>query len=153
MRSMRRLLYMAMTVLLVLAVTAPSLAQTASPRGTVTPTAEPQEDEQEATVTPETESEAVAAAAGNLELTIYNQSLGLVREVRSADLNEGLNEISVTDIPAQIIPASVHMTPLTGSDGTTLLEQRFDYDVVTSASLLRRYIDQTISLTTQDGQS
>lgn len=153
MRSTRRLLYIALAILMVLAVTAPSLAQTVSPRATLTPTAEPQEDDLEATVTPETESAAVAESAGNLELTIYNQSLGLVREVRSADLDEGLNEISVTDIPAQIIPASVHMTPLTEPEGTQLLEQRFDYDVVTSASLLRRYIDQTISLTTQDGQS
>jgi hypothetical protein len=153
MRVSRRLMYLAITMALVFAITAPSLAQTGSPTRTVVPTkeptAEPVATEKEATVTPGAES----ALAGLLELTIYNQSMGLVRQVRSAELGKGLNEISVTDIPAQIIPASVYVTPLAESGGMSVLEQRFDYDVVNSASLLQRYIDQTITLTTQNGQS
>ena len=45
----------------------------------------------------------------------------------------GTERISVTNVPNQIIPASVYMTPLT-DDGGTALEQRFDYDVVNSSS-------------------
>ena len=153
MRVSRRLLDLAIVAILVLAVTAPSLAQTAVPTRTGTPAAEEPEDEQEAVVTEEAQTNAEAGGASGLELTIYNQSMGLVREVRSAVLDEGLNEVSVTNIPNQIIPASVYMTPLTDDEGTALLEQRFDYDVVNSSGLLRRYIDETISLTTQNGES
>jgi hypothetical protein len=153
----RRLMSLAMTMVLVFAVTAPSLAQTGSPTRTVVPTKEPTAEpvaaEKEATVTPGAESVLDTALAGSLELTIYNQSMGLVRQVRSAELDKGPNVISVTDIPAQIIPASVYVTPLAESGGMSVLEQRFDYDVVNSASLLQRYIDQAITLTTQNGES
>jgi len=121
MKVSRRLLDIAIIAILVLAVTAPSLAQTAVPARTGTPVVEEPEDEQEAVVTEEDQTIAEAGEASGLELTIYNQSMGLVREVRSADLAEGLNEISVTNIPNQIIPASVYMTPLTDDEGTVLL--------------------------------
>ncbi len=153
MRVSKRLLDIAIIAILVLAVTAPSLAQTAVPTRTGTPTVEEPEDEQETVVTEEAQIIAEAGDASGLELTIYNQSMGLVREVRSAVLDEGLNEISVTNIPNQIIPASVYMMPLKDDEGTVLLEQRFDYDVVNSSGLLQRYIDETISLTTQSGES
>jgi len=94
-----------------------------------------------------------ASPAGVLELTIYNQSLGLVRQVRTAEILQGTSQVRMADIPSGIIPASVHVDLLDASEDTALLEQRFDYDTVDGDSLLRRYLDQTITVSTQDGQS
>jgi hypothetical protein len=95
---------------------------------------------------------AVAQGAG-LELAIYNQDLALVKDLRSLDLSEGLNEVRFGDVAAQIDPTSVHFRSLTDAEGTVVLEQNYEYDIVDSAKLLRKYVDQEIDLVTQDGQA
>jgi len=157
MRAWMRSVYVAVAVLVVFALVAPGSALTAAPTRTPTasgrtPTAtpEPEAVDEELPVTPE---QPASESPSALELTVYNQSLGLVRETRQTELAQGQNEVSLQDIPSRIIPASVHITPLAGMEEVSLLEQRFDYDVVDSTSLLKRYIDQTITLTTPNGES
>ncbi len=95
-----------------------------------------------------------AAAAPNkgVELAVYNQDLALVKERRSLDLVQGLNEVRFTDVAAQIDPTSVHFRSLTDPVGTVVLEQNYEYDIVGSARLLYKYVDQEIGLVTEDGQ-
>ncbi len=94
---------------------------------------------------------AVAQSEG-LELAVYNQNLALVKDRRSMDLSAGLNEVRFADVAAQIDPTSVHFRSLTDPEGTVVLEQNYEYDIVGSAKLLRKYVDQEISLVTEDGQ-
>lgn len=94
-----------------------------------------------------------AAAQGEaLELAIYNQDLALVKDLRSLGLSAGLNEVRFGDVAALIDPTSVHFRSLTDPEGTVVLEQNYEYDIVDSAKLLRKYVDQEIDLVTQDGQ-
>lgn len=85
-------------------------------------------------------------------LTVYNQNLGLVREIRSTDLVEGLNVISVTDVARQLDTTSVHFKPLDIPD-MVLLEQNFDYDLLSSAKLLSKFLGETIELDFGEGKS
>lgn len=94
---------------------------------------------------------AVAQTEG-IELAVYNQDLALVKDHRSLDLIKGFNEVRFTDVAAMIDPTSVHFSSLTDPQGTAVLEQNYEYDVVGSAKLLQKYIDQEISLVTEDGQ-
>jgi hypothetical protein len=94
---------------------------------------------------------AVAQGEG-LELAVYNQNLALVMDRRSLSLSEGLNEVRFVDVAAQIDPTSVHFRSLTDPDATVVLEQNYEYDIVGSAKLLQKYVDQEISLVTEDGQ-
>jgi hypothetical protein len=94
---------------------------------------------------------AVAQEAG-IELAVYNQNLALVKERRGLDLSEGLNEVRWVDVAAQIDPTSVHFRSIGDPEGTTVLEQNYEYDIVGSAKLLQKYIDQEISVVTADGQ-
>jgi hypothetical protein len=94
---------------------------------------------------------AVAEAEG-VELAVYNQDLALVKDHRSLDLTKGLNEVRFVDVAAMIDPTSVHFSSLTDPQGTAVLEQNYEYDVVGSAKLLQKYVDQEISLVTEDGQ-
>jgi hypothetical protein len=96
---------------------------------------------------------APAAAQGEgLELVVYNQNLALVRDLRVLDLSQGLNEVRFTNVAAQIDPPSVHFRSLTDPEGTVVLEQNYEYDIVGSAKLLQKYIDQEITLVTGDGE-
>jgi hypothetical protein len=94
----------------------------------------------------------VAAQSEGLELAVYNQNLALVKDLRGLDLSEGRNEVRFGDVAAQIDPTSVHFRSLTDPDGTVVLEQNYEYDIVNSSKMLRKYVDQEIGLVTQDGQ-
>jgi hypothetical protein len=94
----------------------------------------------------------VAAQSEGLELAVYNQDLALVKDHRSLDLSQGLNEVRFSDVASQIDPTSVHFRSLTDPEGTTVLEQNYEYDIVGSTKLLSKYLDQQIRLVTQDGQ-
>ena len=94
---------------------------------------------------------AVAQGEG-LELAVYNQNLALVMDRRSLSLSEGLNEVRFVDVAAQIDPTSVHFRSLTDPEDTVVLEQNYEYDIVGSSKLLHKYVDQEISLVTEDGQ-
>jgi hypothetical protein len=86
-----------------------------------------------------------------VDLTVYNQNLALVRDRRTLEFESGLNEIAFTDVAALIDPTSVLFRSLTDPDGTTVLEQNYEYDIVGSQKLLQKYVDQDIALVTADG--
>ncbi len=88
-----------------------------------------------------------------VQLTVYNQNLALVSETRSVPLKTGLNQVLYRDVAAQIDPTSVSFRSLTDPNGTMVLEQNFEYDLVGSAKLLQKYIDQVIVVQTQDSQT
>ncbi|MEJ2208929.1 MAG: DUF4139 domain-containing protein [Anaerolineae bacterium] len=94
----------------------------------------------------------VAAQGQGLELAVYNQDLALVKDRRSMDLAEGLNEVRFTNVASRIDPTSVHFRSLADPEGTVVLEQNYEYDIVGSAKLLQKYIDMEISVVTEDGQ-
>ncbi|HSN75959.1 MAG TPA: DUF4139 domain-containing protein [Anaerolineae bacterium] len=96
---------------------------------------------------------AAQAEEKTVQLTVYNQDLALVSETRAVALESGLNEVVYSDVAAQIDPTSVSFRSLTDPDGTAVLEQNFEYDLVGSTKLLQKYIDQVITVQTQDSQT
>lgn len=86
-----------------------------------------------------------------LSLTIYNQGTALVQDVRSFDLSMGQNTIDFTDVAASIDATSVVFKALTTPEDVVVLEQNFVFDLVGSGALLNRYLDETITVTAEDG--
>ncbi len=82
-----------------------------------------------------------------VSLTVYNQDLALVRDVREMGFGKGNSEILFRDVAARIDASSVHFK----SNGVTLLEQNFDYDLVSPEKLLEKYIDETIEVVGENG--
>jgi hypothetical protein len=91
---------------------------------------------------------AAAASAGQEDketsLTVYNNNLGLVSEVRQLSLKKGTSEIKITDVPSQIDATSVYFQSISDPEKVSVLEQNYQYDLVGAAKLLGRYIDQNI---------
>jgi hypothetical protein len=85
-----------------------------------------------------------------IRLTIYNQGTSLVRDRRTIYLLEGTHSLDFTDVTAQIDAASVTFAALSSPD-TAVLEQNYLFDLVGTPALLQRYLEQKISITTDDG--
>lgn len=88
-----------------------------------------------------------------VELTVYNQNLGLVKEQRTITLKKGINEVNFVDVASQIDATSVHFKSITAPNEVTVLEQNFEYDLISHDKLLQKYIDKEITLVRRFGIS
>jgi hypothetical protein len=84
-------------------------------------------------------------------LTIYNGNLGLVKDVRETPLPTGLHEVRFMDVAALIDPTTVHLKSLTDAAGLKILEQNYEYDLLSSQKLMEKYVGRTVRLYTADG--
>lgn len=89
--------------------------------------------------------------SAGVDLTVYNQNVALVKDKRTLALKSGTNEVRFADVAAQIDPTSVQFTSLTDPSGTSVIEQNYAYDIVGSQKILQKYLDQNVSLVTEDG--
>ena len=90
--------------------------------------------------------------AQDISLTVYNQNRALVREQRTLTLNSGASEVSYTDVAARIDPTSVHFKSLTAPEDLTILEQNYEYDLVSAQKIMEKYIDEEVRLVTEKGE-
>jgi len=89
--------------------------------------------------------------AGDVAVTVYNQDLALVRETRTQDFSKGLNNFDLTDVPVFIDATSVHFK-LKGDDkGVELLEQNYQYDLISAEKILQRYLGHDIDVIMKNG--
>ncbi|MEW5955050.1 MAG: DUF4139 domain-containing protein [Candidatus Micrarchaeota archaeon] len=79
----------------------------------------------------------------------YQSGMGLVKEVRSAELSGGAALLSIKNTAAYIDATSVTFKDLS-SPSTQLLEQNYDYDLVSDQKLLQKYVDKMISVNTDN---
>lgn len=79
-----------------------------------------------------------------LDVTVYNENLGLVRESKTFDIKRGENTIRLSDISAMIDPTSLYLKSLTAPTGLTVLEQNFQYDLLYIEKLLQKYIGKEV---------
>lgn len=93
----------------------------------------------------------VAVAEATIELTVYNNDLALVKELRAIELGRGIQEYAFSGVPTRLLPATVHFQSLRDPAGTRVLEQNYRYDLLNRASLLERYRGQTVK-SLVDGQ-
>jgi len=79
-------------------------------------------------------------------LTIYNEDFGVVRQSRWIDFKQGINTVKFTDVASAIDPTSVNFKCLSTPGAVSVLEQNYEYDLVSADSLLKRYIDKEVTV-------
>ena len=77
---------------------------------------------------------------------------GVVKEIREMVLEKGTNTLRFTDVAQFIDPTTVSFTDLTDRDGTSVLEQSFEFDLVSPSKLLEKYLGQDIAVIVSRGQ-
>ena len=75
----------------------------------------------------------------------------LVRVDRDLELARGRSTLKFTDVAALIDPTTVQFRSLTDPAGTKVLEQNFQFDLVSTEKLLSRYVDHRVSVESQQG--
>src|SRR5438128_2751761 len=84
-------------------------------------------------------------------VTIYNGNLGLVKDVRETHFPAGTTEVQFADVAALIDPTTVHLKSLTDPAGLKILEQNYEYDLLTSQKLMEKYVGRKVRLYQTDG--
>ncbi len=76
----------------------------------------------------------------------------LVRDERQMNIKQGRSQVSFTDVAALIDPTTVTFTSLS-DPGTRVLEQNFQFDLVSTQKLLLKFIDKQITVDKNAGNT
>lgn len=92
-------------------------------------------------------------AQESLAITIYNRDLALVKDRRQASLDRGENRLAWRNVSSRIRPETALLSETSGALKVALLEQNFDFDLLTPQSLLKKYVGRTVRVirTADDG--
>jgi hypothetical protein len=82
----------------------------------------------------------------DLNVTVYNSNIALVRDVRQLSLPGGIFRLKFMDIAATVNPATVHFRSLTDPDKLGVIEQNYEYDLLEPAKLLHKYVGKEVTL-------
>jgi hypothetical protein len=77
-----------------------------------------------------------------LSLTIYNKNIALVEHVRPISAPAGRQRIEFAGVSAQIVPETVSFV----APNVQLIEQNFDYDLLTPAKLMEKAVGSQVTL-------
>jgi hypothetical protein len=87
----------------------------------------------------------------DVAITVYNGNLGLVRDTRELSIGPGTHEVRFMDVAAQIDPTTVHLKSLRDAAGLHVLEQNYEYDLLSPQKLLDKFVGKKVKLMTGDG--
>jgi hypothetical protein len=79
-------------------------------------------------------------------VTIYNQDLALVKDRRRVELPAGRLDLAFRDVSAHIQPETALLRGLAPQAGLRLIEQNFDFDLLTPGKLLEKYVGRKVSV-------
>jgi hypothetical protein len=82
----------------------------------------------------------------DLAITVYNSNVALVRDVRRLKLPAGTFNLRYMDIAAQVNPATVHIVSLIAPHELSVLEQNYEYDLLSPEKLLQKYVGKELTL-------
>lgn len=85
---------------------------------------------------------AAPSAQGDVSVTIYNNNLAMVQDVRNLSIGSGRQRIEFPDVSAQIRPQTVSF----GAANTTILEQNFDFSLLSPQALMQAAVGQRLTL-------
>jgi hypothetical protein len=84
-------------------------------------------------------------AGGNPNYVWQVPGFAVIRQNRKVSLTAGDNELRFTDVAQFIDPTTVSFKDITSPTGTTVLEQNFQFDLVSPEKLLEKYLDREIT--------
>ncbi len=82
------------------------------------------------------------SAQGDVAITIYSNGVALVQDTRRMSLPSGVSRQEFPDVSSEIRPATVRLS----AADTEIVEQNYDYDLLSPAALMEKAVGQTITL-------
>ena len=82
----------------------------------------------------------------SLAVTIYNDNLALVKDLREVGLGKGEQRLAFQEVSAKIRPETALLRNLTSPQGFWVVEQNFDFDLLTPQKLLEKYVGDKVTV-------
>jgi hypothetical protein len=79
-------------------------------------------------------------------ITIYNADLALIRDRRHLTLPKGESHLALRDVSAKIQPETALLTSITAPSRLNVIEQNFDYDLLSPQKLLEKYVGRDVDV-------
>jgi hypothetical protein len=90
------------------------------------------------------EAASTLADQQSVAVTIYNENLALIKDTRKVALDAGINRLALREVSARMRPETASLRSLTSPGAISLLEQNFDFDLLTPAKLLEKYVGREV---------
>ncbi|WP_457675694.1 DUF4139 domain-containing protein [Thiolapillus sp.] len=81
-----------------------------------------------------------------LAVTIYNENLALIRDRRKLDLPGSTLDLAIRGVSANMRPETALLRNITHPGDLNVLEQNFNFDLLTPQKMLEKYTGQTVEL-------
>src|SRR5687768_14734995 len=92
------------------------------------------------------EKPSTLAEQQSVAVTIYNERLALVKDQRRIAFDSGRNRIALREVSGRMRPETALLRSLSHPGSLALLEQNFDFDLLTPAKLLEKYVGRDVRI-------
>lgn len=82
----------------------------------------------------------------DVAVTVYNNNLALVRDRRLIKLLPGEISLTFMDVAQQIMPETVSIKSLSNPGSLSILEQNYEYDLMSPSKMMEKYVGKTVRL-------
>ena len=79
-------------------------------------------------------------------VTAYNSGIALVRDVRTLSAPTGEHKLQFMDVSQQIRPETVSLRSLDAPGAIAILEQNYEYDLMSPNKLMEKYVGKKVKL-------
>ena len=81
-----------------------------------------------------------------VSITVYNSNIGLIKDARRLRLPSGVIQLKFGEVAAKIMPQTVHIKSLSDPKRLQILEQNYEYDLLTPQKLLEKFVGKEITI-------
>lgn len=92
------------------------------------------------------ETQSTISDQTDVSVTAYNNNIALVRDRRKLELVDGVQELTFMDVAQQIRPETVSMRSLTEPGSIQVLEQNYEFDLISPDKILEKYLGKDVKL-------
>lgn len=90
--------------------------------------------------------ETTLADQTDVAITVYNNDRALVRDRRTIKLLPGEVQLKFMDVASQILPETVSLKSTSNPGGLTILEQNYEFDLMSPSALMNKYVGRAVRL-------
>ena len=82
----------------------------------------------------------------SVAVTIYNENLALIKDLRRVALQAGRNRLALREVSGRMRPETALLRSLSHPGSLAMVEQNFDFDLLTPAKLLEKYVGRNVRI-------
>jgi hypothetical protein len=82
----------------------------------------------------------------SVAVTIYNENLALIKDLRRVAFEAGRNRLALREVSGRMRPETALLRSVSHPGSLSLLEQNFDFDLLTPAKMLEKYVGRNVRI-------